>query len=623
MKYQKSSALQACEKKKGFEKLSVREKIYSLMEEISQTPIASIKNPPKSPYIHGLSKVVSEIQEAIQRKDIITLVTDYDCDGCMSTIILKMALEALGVEPIIRIPRRFSEGYGLSMHIIDEVYSGTIITADNGIAAIEQIKAAKAKGLKVIVTDHHIGDVSLVDADAVIDPNADGNQSEYKGYCGAGLAYRIAKELIPDKEKLLKKILVFASIATVADVMPLIGDNRNIVKEGLELINRRMVSTGLVYLLSELNAGEHLDEQDYGFLIGPIVNASGRLYEEGPIEVVNFLSTEMNPLKLTREIDLSLSQTAKKLICRNEERKLLVEQGEMYAEDFILKNKSLADDVLVIRLPELKRNDGTVVTEGIIGIIAGRMAEKYRRPCLCFADSKEPGLLKGSGRTFGNFHLKNMLDARSDLFLKYGGHAGAAGMTIEETCLMTFAGAFSSYIKSISYVPPKADVRHYDLDIREEEFEEVLRTLTMLAPFGEGFRRPDVLVSNVKLIPSIEMTGAGNGKCMKTQYAKFLGKNKETLKVQAKQFSGIMFRGASIYQELGNPKIINMIGNPTWNYFGGKQYPQMILSSILNAPPMVTFIKKEKKQNSLEPKFFSSHQEEGESWIDSVKDIAF
>ena len=284
--------------------------------------------PQKDPYLHGLKEAVQFVKLKLRHKVPVHIVGDYDVDGEMSTAILELALETFGGYPVhVRLPRRFSEGYGLSMKIIDEISDGLIITVDNGIAALEQVKAAKAKGLSVVVIDHHLPvrnpdteEIILPEADYVIDPKAI-EGSMFSEYCGAGLAYRFAKALLTEEHPIMNNLLVFASIATVTDMVPLIGDNRTIVKEGLKHINQRDVTFGLQILLDRLKLN-HVTEEDYGFLIGPVMNASGRMLDDGPIDVVNMVTSLADPAnpEFIRKT-MYLHDLADELVERNEKRK--------------------------------------------------------------------------------------------------------------------------------------------------------------------------------------------------------------------------------------------------------------------------------------------------------------
>lgn len=268
--------------------------------------------PQKDPYLHGLKEAVQFVKLKLRHKVPVHIVGDYDVDGEMSTAILELALETFGGYPVhVRLPRRFSEGYGLSMKIIDEISDGLIITVDNGIAALEQVKAAKAKGLSVVVIDHHLPvrnpdteEIILPEADYVIDPKAI-EGSMFSEYCGAGLAYRFAKALLTEEHPIMNNLLVFASIATVTDMVP-----------------------------------------------------------------------------------------------RNEKRKEAVEKDLIEAENIIRKKTLMNNNPLIVYSPNF--------WEGTIGILAGKLAEKYQVPCLVFTKSSAKGIAKGSGRTYGNIHTAYM-----------------------------------------------------------------------------------------------------------------------------------------------------------------------------------------------------------------------
>lgn len=404
-------------------------------------------HPQKDPYLHGLKEVVQFVKLKLHHKVPVHIVGDYDVDGEMSTAILELALETFGGYPVhVRLPRRFSEGYGLSMKIIDEISDGLIITVDNGIAALEQVKAAKAKGLSVVVIDHHLPvrnpdteEIILPEADYVIDPKAI-EGSMFSEYCGAGLAYRFAKALLTEEHPIMNNLLVFASIATVTDMVPLIGDNRTIVKEGLEHINQRDVTFGLQILLDRLKLN-HVTEEDYGFLIGPVMNASGRMLDDGPIDVVNMVTSLADPAnpEFIRKT-MYLQDLADELVERNEKRKEAVEKDLIEAENIIREKTLMNNNPLIVYSPNF--------WEGTIGILAGKLAEKYQVPCLVFTKSSAKGIVKGSGRTYGNIHLKYLLDKASDLLVGYGGHAAAAGMSIKITNISILQHRLKSYLKT-------------------------------------------------------------------------------------------------------------------------------------------------------------------------------
>ena len=288
-----------------------RENINTVSDVVSANvgmPVETFCKEVRDPFIFGLKEAVDLTNRYLEKhpKGPVTIVGDYDSDGINATAIMFWAFMRKGVAPKLRLPHRFSEGYGLSAKIIDEIDSGLLITVDNGIAAASAVKKAKDKGLTVIVTDHHLppvdsnGNLILPEADVIVDPHVYPEKSEFEDYCGAALAYRFARALLPDMK--LKDLLVLASIATVTDVMPLIGANRTLVRDGLQLINKRHVVPGLNVLLQKLELDDHIDEGDYGFKIGPTFNASGRLYDNGAEKVLGVLCMKRNDPKKTRRI---------------------------------------------------------------------------------------------------------------------------------------------------------------------------------------------------------------------------------------------------------------------------------------------------------------------------------
>lgn len=529
-----------------------------IVEENTGLTLSEFLSPEKDPYLVNLDNVVKFIQEEIQKGTKISIIGDYDCDGITSSSILSLAFkEASGMEPHIRIPRRFSEGYGLSMKIIDEINEGLIVTVDNGISAIEQIKTAKKKGLKVVVIDHHLpvrdsetDEIVLPEADVILDPHAIPG-SAFSEYCGAGLAYRVAKLLVSDSP-LLTPMLALASIGTVADVMPLIGDNRNIVIDGLKAVNSRKVTTGLNALLDALGL-EYVTEDDYGFKLGPVMNAAGRLHDNGPIKVVETLITnfDVNSFSNTERL-FQLDSRVHDLLENNEDRKEIVLESMKKAEK-ILETETLKKPI-VLYDPDF--------SEGIIGIIAGHLAEEYCVPVLVFTDSKTPGILKGSGRTYGTVHLKKMLDSVSQYLVGYGGHAGAAGMSVKSENLSSLKEELNKLLKDTDLGVDKDHI-YYDLEIDIKDIGKYLQELKKYAPFGEG--NPSILFK----IDGFECTPV-NGK-----FTKAMGKHEEHVKFFGKNISAIGFGLNQRYIDEGEPKRLDFIGNLSYNFYKGRFYEQI------------------------------------------------
>lgn len=546
--------------------------IIEVVERNTKMNIQDFLNPEKDPYLTGLNETVDFIKNEISKGTAISIIGDYDCDGITSSTILSLAFtEASGKEPFVRIPRRFSEGYGLSMKIIDEINEGLIVTVDNGIAAIEQVKEAKKKGLKVVVIDHHLpvknekGEVVLPDADVILNPHAIPGSS-FSDYCGAGLAYRVAKLLIPNNP-LLTPLCALASIGTVADVMPLVGDNRNIVINGMAAVNSRNITTGLHLLLEELGI-EWVSEGDYGFKLGPVMNAAGRLLDDGPIDVVNVLKTNFDPTDMHNAIALDdLHEQVKTLVKNNEKRRELVRSSMLEADE--LMKKEVLRRPIVLYSPNF--------SEGIIGIIAGQLAEQYQTPAIVFTDTKTEGILKGSGRTYGNVHLKDLLDSVSQYLLGYGGHAGAAGLSVKYEDLYDFKIALNGKLKDVDF---GVDTEHlsYDLEIPLSDVASSLKELDKYAPFGEGNPQIRFKVTGFECSPV-------NGK-----FSKPMGPHMEHIRFYGKDVSAVGFDLAERYQSDGEPKIMDFVGMLGTNYFKGRAYNQI---------EVIDYKKKEKEKTKL------------------------
>lgn len=239
------------------------------------------------PYIKNLKEAVALLKE--HKNDIIHIVADYDVDGICSACIMIYGLYMAGMRFTYRLPHRFSEGYGLSEKIINEIDSGVVITVDNGIAAHSAIRKAKEKGLTVIVTDHHQAVMEnqhaiLPDADIIVDPSVE-SESEFHDFCGAGIAYQFVQELLG---KEIIELMVLAAIATVADVMPLVGVNHQLVKDGIDALNKGYGIPGILSLLQAKNKSV-VTEEDFGFYLGPILNAPGRLMDNGSEKTLSYL----------------------------------------------------------------------------------------------------------------------------------------------------------------------------------------------------------------------------------------------------------------------------------------------------------------------------------------------
>jgi len=363
------------------------------------------------------------VREVLLKNEKIVIYGDYDADGVMSTSILVKGLSALGASVGYYIPARIEEGYGLNMAALDKIHKSgcdLLILCDNGISAYDEIKKAKELGLKVIIIDHHEPPRSLQDnseiipdADAIINPKQLDCTYEFKHMCAGGLSYRFVKGFYGhyDMEfNIDAELLVMATIATFCDIVDLTGDNRVIVYNGLEALNNGDIpNEGLKALIAERNyTGKYIDEFTIGFIIGPCINASGRL-ERASLSVELMLSTDSEKCR----------EYAKILSELNEERKLMTTGSSDIVMDGI-RNSAELDKVIVVFNEELH--------ESIAGIVAGRIKENLHRPAIMVTKSEEGA--KGSGRSIESYNMFEALSECKDLFTRFGGHAMAAGFSL-------------------------------------------------------------------------------------------------------------------------------------------------------------------------------------------------
>lgn len=471
---------------------------------------------------------------------------DYDVDGITSGESMRMLLRAIGVpknDIIVRYPKRFSEGYGITVRAVNEFDSnGVIITVDNGVAAFDAIEVAKKKGMSVLVTDHHLASVDAFGkkmypkADYIVDPNAIENQADFSAYCGCGIVFKLATRMLKaGNEKTLARIHTNAAIATVADCVPLIGENRRIVKEGLMLATHKDIqTTGLSALLAECNLQYRVSETDVAFKIAPCLNAVGRLNDDGAAVSARLISFDGD--------ELSASKLAKAQVEKNEERKLLQKTWDLKADSMIED-----DGNAIILQPE-------GCPEGLAGIIAGRVADRRNRPTIIFTDNGN-GILKGSGRSVEGVNLKTLLDKCQDTLVSYGGHAMAAGLKVRD--LSAFKNAFNDALRDCGWTATTETEQTYDLEISGSDVLTVVEEIEKYAPYGEGNPAPTFYIQNVELIPK------GS-----SYYSEL--KN-EGVKLFADGYSATTFKATKKFMD-EKPRRVNLFGTIARNYFCGNSY---------------------------------------------------
>lgn len=490
---------------------------------------------PKAHYhIDHIKDAAQMLKNAGELKQMINIVGDYDVDGISASSILALTFKNCGWDYRVRLPKRFSEGYGISEAMIDEIESGLIITVDNGIAASEVIQKAKDKGLMVIVTDHHLPDASgiIPDADIVIDPNAIEGSADFKSYCGAGLAYKLAQEILGENHEMMPKLLSLAAIATVADVMPLVGENRFIVKNGLKtIVSRKDRTMGLGALVDECKFGSYISAKNIAFKIGPMLNAPGRLEDDGAMVSYDLLTSDNSYAEAAIK--------AAKLSEMNETRKRAKDEGSKSLEKNMVDNCLFCENPLIFYEPGL--------LEGLVGILAGQFAEKYQVPCFVFTDSDEPDILKGSGRSYGGINIKELLDHNAHLIHKYGGHAEAAGVSVKREQFYDFKDALVCELAGTEIKVD--DTIYYDLVIDASEIGKTLDELEKYAPYGEG--NPEI----VFYIKNFSVLGA-----------KYMQEG-ASVRLTGGGANAVCFDMGKKYQDMGEPKVVDIIGTLARNSF--------------------------------------------------------
>lgn len=512
--------------------------------------------------IVNLDKSANIVISAIKNHKKITIVGDYDADGVTASSILYLFFTKIGYKNVdVILPRRFSDGYGISANMVSQIKSGLVITVDNGIAAFEEIKTAKDKGLDVIILDHHLAPENgvLPNADVIVDPNAI-KGSDFSSYCGAGLAYKLVSKILSKTKnpvkynEFLEQLSSLAAIGTVADVVELLFDNRNIVIKGLKAINERKVPLGLNVLLDELGK-QDITEDDIGFLIAPVINASGRMKDDGAKAVFEVLTAQIDSEKLRDEI--------KVLIETNQERKELVEKNKIIADRIIEKYKLSDNNILFIYST---KEDKEQFFSGVAGLIAGRLSEQYKVPAFVLSESKD-GVLTGSGRcSREDLNLKEILDKASKYILRYGGHKSAAGLSVEKNKIKELKDFLIKELSKPEY-QRKDDNNYYDLEISVEEIEESVKELEKYAPFGAGNPKIIFKVKDFKLEPC------------KNQFFRYMGKNSDTLKLFGKdKISAVGFSLVPLYEELEKPMLMDLYGKLSVNNFmDNKEYQVELL----------------------------------------------
>ena len=510
-----------------------------------------------------MDRAVDILKEKIEEGKKIRVIGDYDIDGVNATYILQQGLAGLGADVDTDIPDRIKDGYGLNQILIDRALEDdvdTIITCDNGIAAMNEIAYGKENGMTIVVTDHHEvpyleenGEKKylLPPADAVVDPHRADCGYPFKGLCGAAVAYKLVEVLYrvsgksdQEVEHLQESLMENVAIATIGDVMDLVGENRVFVKKGLELL-KTTKNEGLHALMQCTGVDTaNLNTYHIGFVIGPCINAGGRLdTAKRALELLNASN---------RREAVTLAADLKEL---NDSRKEMTEEGVEEAVRQIESSSWKDDQVLVVYLPECH--------ESIAGIIAGRIKERYYRPTFVLTRG-ETGV-KGSGRSIEAYDMFAEMNRCRELFTKFGGHKLAAGLSLEEENVEVFR-------KRINEL---ADLTEEDLQMKVSidmrlPFpyinEELIHELKILEPFGKGNGKPLFAESKLRVIQP-----------------RIFGKNRNVLKCrledqQGNQMEAVYFGEVEdCLQQMEKKQIMSFTYYPSINEYMGRRTIQLTI----------------------------------------------
>lgn len=486
------------------------------------------------PYLFkDMDKGVRIISDAVKNGKRIAVYGDYDVDGVMSITILYRVLRELGADVVYYVPHRQKEGYGLNCDAVKKLKEDRVdvlLTCDNGIASIEEIKEAKLFGMQVVIIDHHEPGFSvdekgekheiLPDADAIIDHKVSDCAYPYKNLCAAAISYKFSIALYKAMEKELtfeEELLVFASIATVCDIVELLDENRIIVKNGLEIINKGVKNAGLRAIISSAGLNvENISEYHFGFVIGPAVNSTGRL------------ESARMAVELFKEKDFNKALTiADELVMLNIKRKDLT----IKAADEIITDISdgvYGDDKVLVIYKE-------GIHESVAGIVASRIKEKFNRPVIVITDGEE--YAKGSARSIEGYNIFEELNKNRELYKKFGGHAMAAGLSLEKDNIAVLRQRLNKDCPLTDEMLIKTIRVEKILDFRQIDIS-LARDIKSLSPYGKGNPKP--------VFASLDVTA---------EKVELIGKNKNILKFTLKdsscdkRFIAVSFDGYENYLE--------------------------------------------------------------------------
>lgn len=433
----------------------------------------------------GMREAVSRIRRALDGGEKIVVYGDYDADGICASAILSLCFRSLGADVIVHIPDRMKDGYGLSVEsvetILEEHTPDLIVTCDCGISGVREAEHCIDLGTDIIVTDHHEPGEVLPDC-VVVDPKQPGDAYPDKYLCGAGVALKLVRALTGND--FYAEFLDIAAVATVADLVPLVGENRLIVQLGLRRIAEGRFNLGLKHIIRYLGLGESVSSTDIAYKIAPRINAAGRMGDAYRAFEILTSSDEERIDELIKEIDAD-----------NERRKTLCDEVYSEAEEDLAFEDMVHGRAIMLSNPEWYK--------GVTGIAAARFTGEYNRPTFIMTDRNENGIYKGTARGVGSVNIFEALSYCSDLLTEFGGHSGAAGFSIAEENIPAFKKRMNEYLSAL---PDDDFLPHaeYDLEVGADECDaSLLAAFARMEPTGNGNERPllKIETESVRLAP--------------------------------------------------------------------------------------------------------------------------
>lgn len=500
--------------------------------------------------MHGMQEAVDRIEQALENGEKICVYGDYDADGITSTTVMLNVLLDLGADVIYKIPNRFKHGYGPNEALFREAHEEgvhLIVTVDNGISGHEPIRIAKELGMDVIVTDHHEAGETLPPADVIIHPRVPEGHYPFGELAGVGVAFKLAHALYGEFPS---HLLEFVAIGTVADLVPLVGENRYLVQQGIQELQRSQ--NPWVKAMCEIASAEQntISEETIGFYFAPRLNAIGRLGDATP-GVALLMSEDAGTAK-------SLS---KSLNDANAERKDIVKAITDEAVAMIESSQELSESLVLV-----VANEGW--NPGVVGIVASRLVEKYYKPTIVLCLNQENGTAKGSARSIEGFHLYNELAKNRDILPHFGGHPMAAGMTLPLEYVDELRERLNKQAQvclTEEQLTPKLVI---DIPLALSEISvEAIEEIATLGPFGTGFPKPVYALENVE-IGSMRKIGAAENHI------------KMEIKDEYHTLDAIGFDKGHLCDELTYGVKVSFVGDLQINEWQGRKKPQFMIGDV-------------------------------------------